>query len=194
MSCSDEAAESGHIALKDYQVVDYILGLEKEDNYNPASNRRYKTFTPAMQSLLTDYCRQRGNLLVSGAYVGSDMNTQPQDRAFTHDILKFECTASLRTEGQMLNIGGMNRNFSLCGMPNEQVYAVPSTDCLQATGSAFPAMLYTDRNYPAAVAYPGSDYRTFVMGFPFESIRTEAGRNALMASILRFFGEQSATR
>ena len=194
VSCSDEAAESGHIALKDYQVVDYILGLEKEDNYNPASNRRYKTFAPAMQSLLTDYCQQGGNLLVSGSYVGSDMNTQPQDRAFTRDILKFECTASLRTEGQMLNIGGMNRNFSLCGMPNEQVYAVPSTDCLQATGSAFPAMLYTDGNYPAAVAYPGSDYRTFVMGFPFESIRTEAGRNALMASILRFFGEQSATR
>lgn len=194
VSCSDEAAESGHIALKDYQVVDYILGLEKEDNCNPASNRRYKTFTPAMQSLLTDYCRQGGNLLVSGAYVGSDMNTQPQDRAFTRDILKFECTVSLRTEGQMQNIGGMNRNFSLCGMPNEQVYAVPSTDCLQATGSAFPAMLYTDGNYPAAVAYPGSDYRTFVMGFPFESIRTEAGRNALMASILRFFGEQPATR
>lgn len=180
--------------MTDYQAIDYILGLEKEDHSNPASNHRYKTFTPTMQSQLTAFCRQGGNLLVSGAYVGSDMHTQPQDRTFTHDVLKYDCTTSLRTEGQMLNVSGMNRTFSLCGMPDEQQYALPSADCLQAAGNAFPAMLYTTGNLPAAVAYPGNDYRTFVMGFPFESIRTEAGRNALMASVLHFFAERASTR
>jgi hypothetical protein len=41
-------------------------------------------------------------------------------------------------------------------------------------------------DHAAAVAYQGSDYRTFVMGFPFESIREETSRNVIMASILRF--------
>ena len=47
-------------------------------------------------------------------------------------------------------------------------------------------MTYAIGNTPAAVAYQGSDYRTFVMGFPFESIREETSRNVIMASILRF--------
>ena len=32
VSCSDEAVEKGILSLEDYPIVDYILGLEKEDN------------------------------------------------------------------------------------------------------------------------------------------------------------------
>ena len=38
----------------------------------------------------------------------------------------------------------------------------------------------------AGVAYQG-DYKTCIMGFPFESIRTEAERETLMEAILSFF-------
>ena len=31
VSCSDEAVENGIVTLEDYPIVDYILGLEKED-------------------------------------------------------------------------------------------------------------------------------------------------------------------
>lgn len=35
----------GILSLEDYPIVDYILGLEKEDNSsNPARNTYYKTF------------------------------------------------------------------------------------------------------------------------------------------------------
>ena len=53
-------------------------------------------------------------------------------------------------------------------------------------------MTYSAGNASAAVAYKGNDYRTFVMGFPFESIKEEASRTAIMASILRFFNADNA--
>ena len=71
VSCSDEAVENGLVTLEDYPVVDYILGLEKED---PANKAYYKTFSSAMQRIMTSYCQSGGNLFVSGAYVGSDMS------------------------------------------------------------------------------------------------------------------------
>ena len=44
VSCSDEAVESGIISLEDYAIVDYILGLEKEDaSGNPSRSIYYKT-------------------------------------------------------------------------------------------------------------------------------------------------------
>lgn len=70
VSCSDEAVEKGILSLEDYPIVDYILGLEKEDNSsNPARNTYYKTFSSPMQRILTSYCQSGGHLLVSGAYV-----------------------------------------------------------------------------------------------------------------------------
>lgn len=60
----------GILSLEDYPIVDYILGLEKEDNSsNPARNTYYKTFSSPMQRILTSYCQSGGHLLVSGAYV-----------------------------------------------------------------------------------------------------------------------------
>lgn len=62
--------EKGILSLEDYPIVDYILGLEKEDNSsNPARNTYYKTFSSPMQRILTSYCQSGGHLLVSGAYV-----------------------------------------------------------------------------------------------------------------------------
>ena len=100
VSCSDEAVEKGILSLEDYPIVDYILGLEKEDNSsNPARNTYYKTFSSSMQRILASYCRSGGNLLVSGAYVGSDMDNSQGNRDFIQNILKYRYGNSLKTDG-----------------------------------------------------------------------------------------------
>ena len=63
-----------------YPIVDYILGLEKED---PIAKAYYKTFSSPMQRLITSYCQSGGHLFVSGAYVGSDMSGTQGNREFT---------------------------------------------------------------------------------------------------------------
>lgn len=191
VSCSDEALESGTISPEDYPIMDYILGLEKTDNSsNPSRNIYYKTFSSPMQRVLTAYCLSGGNLLVSGAYVGSDMSTSQGDREFTRNLLKYGYGNSLQTTGNDIRVQGLGRTFSIPRLPNEQAYPVTAPDCILPVPPAFPVMTYSTGNVSAATAYQGKDYRTFVMGFPFESIEEEADRNAIMASILQFLGER----
>lgn len=191
VSCSDEALESGTISPEDYPIMDYILGLEKTDNSsNPSRNIYYKTFSSPMQRVLTAYCLSGGNLLVSGAYVGSDMSTSQGDREFTQNLLKYGYGNSLQATGNDIRIQGLGRTFSIPRLPNEQAYPVTAPDCILPVAPAFPVMTYSTGNVSAATAYQGKDYRTFVMGFPFESIEEETDRNAIMASILQFLGER----
>lgn len=192
VSCSDEAVESGLVSLENYPIVDYILGLEKEDNSAiPSQNIYYKTFSSPMQRALTSYCQSGGNLLVSGAYVGSDMNSTQGNREFTQNLLKYRHGNSFQTTDGTIAIQGLGRTIQIPRLPNEQAYPVTAPDCILAMSPAFPVMTYANSNVSAAVAYQGNDYRTFVMGFPFESIKTEADRTAIMASVLQFLSKRN---
>ena len=71
-SCSRDAVEQGEVNLNDYNAVDLILGLQRSDGY---SLKDYKAFTHPLQNALKEYVRMQGNLLVSGAYIGSDRLT-----------------------------------------------------------------------------------------------------------------------
>jgi hypothetical protein len=45
-------------------------------------------------------------------------------------------------------------------------------------------MRYATNNQSAAVVYNGKDYRSMVMGFPFETILDKAQRDSLMKGVL----------
>lgn len=185
VSCSDEAVENGTVTLEDYPVVDYILGMEKED---PAHKVYYKTFSSAMQRIITSYCQSGGNLFVSGAYVGSDMSGTQGNREFTEKILKYGYQNSM-TDKSSNRINGLGRTITIPRAPNETSYAVPAPDCIVPVDTAFPVFTYVPGNQSAGIAYKGN-YRTFVLGFPFESIQSEADRATIMAGILGFFTQR----
>lgn len=185
VSCSDEAVENGTVTLEDYPVVDYILGMEKED---PVHKVYYKTFSSAMQRIITSYCQSGGNLFVSGAYVGSDMSGTQGNREFTEKILKYGYQSSM-TDKSSNRINGLGRTITIPRAPNETSYAVPAPDCIVPVDTAFPVFTYVPGNQSAGIAYKGN-YRTFVLGFPFESIQSEADRTTIMAGILGFFTQR----
>ena len=185
VSCSDEAVENGTVTLEDYPVVDYILGMEKED---PVHKVYYKTFSSAMQRIITSYCQSGGNLFVSGAYVGSDMSGPQGNREFTEKILKYGYQSSM-TDKSSNRINGLGRTITIPRAPNETSYAVPAPDCIVPVDTAFPVFTYVPGNQSAGIAYKGN-YRTFVLGFPFESIQSEADRATIMAGILGFFTQR----
>ena len=124
-----------------------------------------------------------GNLLVSGAYIGTDMQ-QPDEQQFLSEVLKVRLDGVNRDADG--TISGMGTTFNFHRLLNEQHYAATQSDLLMPTNiAAFPAMVYADGT-SAAVAYQGKDYRTFTMGFPFECIRDDKMRNKIMYGILRF--------
>ena len=175
VSCSDEAVENGFVRLTDYPVTDLIMGAEKQ------------AFSPIMQQLITDYCRRGGNILVSGSYIGSNMNS-PSALGFTENILKYSFGGSMggKTSG---TIYGANTHFTIPCTVNEKTYAVPAPDCLTPVAPAYSTFIYTPGNYSAGIAYKGN-YRTFVLGFPFESIEGVQQRTRIMSAILGFFGSK----
>lgn len=186
VSSSDEAVENGLVMLEDYPIVDYILGLEKEDASDKAY---YKTYSSDMQRIITSYCQSGGNLFVSGAYVGSDMSGTQGNREFTEKILKYGHQSSIKDKN-INRINGLGLNVTIPRLPNENSYAVPSVDCIVPVDTAFPVFTYAPANQSAGIAYKGNDYRTFVLGFPFESIQSEVDRATIMAGILGFFTQK----
>ncbi|MDR0939602.1 MAG: xanthan lyase [Mediterranea sp.] len=182
VSCGAKAVEDGRVDLARYPVVDYILGLQKDAPYDKA---RYKTFTPAMRRALTDYLAQGGSLLVSGAYVGSDMDATQADRDFTRQVLKYGFQATLADPSET-KASGMGRTVALPRLPNERSYSLPTVDRLTPVGSAFPLFTYPTAGGCAGIAYTGTDYRVVALGFPFESMESDQDRASIMAGILKF--------
>jgi hypothetical protein len=70
---------------------------------------------------------------------------------------------------------------------NEASYVVEAPDAIEpASKEAYTVMRYSENNLSAGVAYQG-DYKTYILGFPFETIRTDTERETLMNAILTFF-------
>jgi hypothetical protein len=143
----------------------------------------YKTIKKSLRQKLEKYAQQGGRLLVSGAYIGTDMSRQKDDHDFLHNILKCWCNGPSTTPDEQ--IGGMGTTFDFYRQLNEEHYAATHPDIIFPVEPAFSALLYAD-GQSACVAYPGNDYRAFTMGFPFECIKSENKRAAVMQGILNF--------
>ena len=169
VSCSDEAIEQSYIRMEDYPVVDLILGAEKN------------TLNEKLQQRIQDYTRQGGHMLVSGSYLGSILPA-----SLAQNTLKFTHGGSMWgvTTGQ---VSGATSTMTFPTKVNEKSYAVPAPDCLLPVGGAYSTYVYTPGNYGAGIAYKGSDYRTFVLGFPLESIDSTTERARLMKAALGLF-------
>lgn len=179
-SCSREAVERGEVNLNDYNAVDLIMGLQRNDGY---SLKDYKTFTLPLQNALKEYVRMQGNLLVSGAYIGSDM-LGVDEQMFTQNILKFKTSGRVQAN-QIQTVTGMNTSCSLYNRLNEEHYTTTWVDCITPTHDSFAVMLYNNQ-VSAGIAYAGRDYRCMALGFPFECIQEDQTRDKMMAAILKF--------
>lgn len=179
VSASDKVIEDGKVKLKNYPLVDLVLGLERNDGHSLVY---YKTFTKSMRKTLTDYTRKGGNLLVSGAYIGTDIMGTEEEQ-FVQQTLKCTYGGQYRAENNQVN--GLGTVIPYYNMLNEEHYAATSADILRPAAPAFTVMQYAD-GQDAAVAYKGKDYRSFTMGFPFECIMDEQKQGSIMRGILNF--------
>lgn len=182
MRCNIGSATVGavdRVPVTQYQVMDVVMGAQRDDGY---SSLRYKTFTPAFMQTLQNFTLGGGNVMVSGAYIASDM-LSPEEQAFTASILKYQAGGQ-QTNDEATTVSGMNTEVNVYGQPCEANYSVPRMDVLVPVQEAFPSMAYRPSGLPAAVAYPGQDYRCMAWGFPIECITDgQTRRNILFASL-----------
>ncbi len=202
VSCSDEAIENGQMSMNGYPYTDLILGKECQTKMGRGVKPlEFKTFSKAMQQAIAAYCQQGGNIFISGSYVGTDLWSnrlaQPDkaDMQFATEVLKYKWRVDLaategRTKAVYTPLGIAEGNYSFHNELNEECYVVEAPDAIEpAAPGAYTFMRYPENNLSAGVAYKGA-YKTCILGFPFETIRTAEERNQLMKAILTFFASQ----
>lgn len=181
VGCSLEALDNNLVKLDHYNLVDIAFGLQRNDGHSLVV---YKTFSETLQSKLKSYAKSGGRILVSGAYVGSDM-TQPHERSFMSDVLKTTFTGTDTNAGNNM-VDGLGLSFDIIRQINDRHFAATSVDRIAACdGRSFAAMRYQDGS-TAGVAYDGTDYKSFVMGYPYECINNVRTRQQVMKGLLGF--------
>ena len=124
--------------------------------------------------------------------------TQPDkaDQKFATEVLKYQWRVNLAAaEGRVKSVaspfGKPNGDYRFYNELNADCYVVEAPDAIEPASPACTFMRYSENNLSAGVAYKGT-YKTCVLGFPFETLRTAEERNRLMEAILTFFddGEQ----
>lgn len=181
VGCSLEALDNNLVKLDHYNLVDIAFGLQRNDGHSLVV---YKTFSETLQSKLRSYAKSGGRILVSGAYVGSDM-TQPHERSFMSDVLKTTFTGTDTNAGNNM-VDGLGLSFDIIRQINDRHFAATSVDRIAACdGRSFAAMRYQDGS-TAGVAYDGTDYKSFVMGYPYECINNVRTRQHVMKGLLGF--------
>ena len=136
-----------------------------------------------MQNMLRKVAERHGALFVSGAYIGTDMQMQ-SERAFLNNLLKLDFGGIVR-EYTSTPINGLGMNFDIYRALNDKHYSAPSTDVIHPVPPAYCAMQYSNGS-SAGIAYNGQDYKCFVMGFPFECIRSTKTQESIMRGVLNF--------
>lgn len=194
-SMSSEAV-SEKTDLTGYDILDVLLGNEKNDGH---SLKPYKTFTPEMMGVIERYNDNGGRLLVSGSYVGSDMQSE-NEREWLAQNLHVAYVGSerdslvFRTDSlsDMVSCGDLS--FSVYRHVNEDHYASVKSDVLtfpDATDALThqPLMTYATGS-SAAISYADPKLRIITMGFPFECIKDPNDRKSLMQKMLEFFAKE----
>ena len=194
-SASLKAVERGEAALEQYPAVDLILGKQRTTTIGRGVQEpAFTTFSPELQGVLRRYLAGGGALFASGAYVVSDLwagDAPDEGRAFAEEVLHCTLDTGRAAERGRVRVVTSHRDFSRGEYRfNDEYrpdrYIVEAPDALNPAGEgAFSVMRYVENGRTAGVACE-AEGRTFVVGFPFESILSRTERDRLMRDALKF--------
>jgi hypothetical protein len=196
VSGSVKAVMDGQTDMKKYKMVDLILGKQKQTKMGRgAFPAEFKTFPESLQSQIAGYCSQGGNIFISGAFVATDLwdteDVRESDKEFANDILGYKWrVGQAAVTGDVKSVvspfGQFEGNYSFHNQLNSDCYVVESPDALEPSGEGSHTIFrYSENNLSAGIAMQ-KDYKTCVLGFPFETIRETRQRSKLMKDILDF--------
>ena len=189
VSTSMKAVEKGLCNLSRYQCVDIALGLQRNDGHSLIN---YKTFTPIAQKLIREYANKNGRLIVSGAYVGTDMRDS-LEQVFLSDVFKASFDGAVKTDTLLAAIRPLASDTDsvardsvvalLYKSPNAVHYAPTKVDVLTPLDGSTTGYRYTGW-WSASVAYVAGNRRSHIFGFPLECIKDSEDRRRIMAEAI----------
>jgi hypothetical protein len=195
ISMSDEAFCEPSTDLSGFSAVDVLCGEEKSTpSLKNPSIAEFRIYTRPFIEKIEAVCHQGGNILISGAYVGSDLFEKHDSAAikFGRDVLHFTWRTTLASKtGNFANTDFVRNWINVKGTFNTtyhpEIYSTEAPDGIEPSGKhAFTALRYEENGISAGVLYAGK-YKTMVIGFPIETILSNETLDDLMNQILNFF-------
>ena len=164
---------------------------------------KYKAFPVALQNRLTTIAQQGTDIMVTGAFVATDIWDNPlitkadaeMGKKFAAEVLGFKWrTGQASTTGEAYGVQSRFKEFGrnkyrFNNTLNALCYVVESPDSFYPADDKKGAtiMRYSENNLVSGIASDNGTHQTVVIGFPFETITDEQQRNELMKSTLDFF-------
>ncbi len=196
VSASAGAVMAGSVNLKDYPMVDFIMGKQAQTRIDSEPYIvRYETFPAQLQAAISDYASAGGNILVSGSYIGTDLwdgyNVTEEGKKFAQDVLKFKWSNHFASKGNVVksapNPFGFSGKFTFNNKLSDKIYIVETPDgLLPASKDAYTIFRYPGNNISAGVAYEGN-YKVVSFGFPIETLECECQIDSLIKEVVEFF-------
>ena len=190
VSASVGAVENGSVNLKDFKTIDLILGKQKITTTGfGSSGLKYFAFPKELQTKLRDFVSAGGDLLVTGAYVASDLfddRAPSQSRDFALNILGVNKNDGPRTEYGSINSASGNfkvKNIGYSNSLNDKTYIVENPDILAPAGNSEVIYTFSDTGLPAAILTRKGNSRVIVSSIPFETVN-ENQRDRVMKEFL----------
>jgi N-acetylmuramoyl-L-alanine amidase len=180
-STSNEAVISGAVNLADYHTVIWILGEESSAN---------DTFDAVEQTKVAAFLAGGGNLFLSGAEIGWDLDQLNNGRTFYEQTLRANYVADAANTYSVSGIAGsIFAGLNLTFDNGSQFYNTEYADVINPQAGAQAALAYAGGAGNAAIqsAGTGGQGSLVMLAFPFETITTAANRTAVMDRVLDFF-------
>ncbi|HMT68117.1 MAG TPA: fibronectin type III domain-containing protein, partial [Bacteroidales bacterium] len=193
-SVSDEVFTGNDFDLSRWCVVDLLFGEEKTTTSAYWPDRKdFRIYTPEFLRTLERMQKASLPVFMSGSYPGTDlvMTNDTSVASLVKKTLHF-----MPRTGHAVRTGSVaatdkaapafTGRFEFNTGITDKIYAAESPDAIEPAGrQSVTAFRYLENNTSAAVMYTG-DVRSFVMGFPFETIISRKERDELMKQILDF--------
>jgi hypothetical protein len=193
-SVSDEVFTADGFDLSGWCAVDLLFGEEKTTPSAFWPERKdYRIYTPEFISVLVRMQEASVPVFMSGSYPGTDLE-MAADTALNAKVKKLlhfvpRTGHAVRTGGVAatdIAVPDFTGKVAFNAGITDMIYAAEAPDAIEPSGrQSFTAFRYSENNTSAAVMHRG-EVRSFVMGFPFETIMLQEERDALMKQILDF--------
>ena len=176
------SAEAFH-GTTDAFAIDLICGKQLTTRIGRgAIPDRYSVFSDSLQTALRRYTAAGGNVVLSGAYIGSDAWTTvfpvqkaPEStRQFIQEVLGYKWVTNFGDTSGKADAAG-NAPFRLPALTynrswSTSVYRVENPDGIEPASAKAKALLrYNGTKITAATAFEGNGYRCVSFGFPLET-------------------------
>lgn len=195
-SCSSAAFCEDHAFMNGAWSTDIICGKQVTTTLgNKTDSCRFTVFSEAFQQALRTYTSNGGNVLISGAYIGSDDSDDKTKQTFTSEVLGYKWitdhaghTGMVRFHPDPEFSADAAKAGKFTTSPNPEIYCVESPDGLSPTAKDGKVIMrYADTGISAGIRHTGKGYKTVCLGFPIEALEESDSIRNIISTTLEFF-------